>query len=227
MAALTKEFVTAGRAVFTLEVPPTFKMKDTVVKPHYTYRVNFKKGTGQYKDAYFVQLLTGPDNTKSYSYLGMLDAAEGSVRTTAKSCRADNDLSVVLLRRALLRVWASEVHIIEKSGFKLHHEGRCGRCGRALTTPESVERGIGPECWTQMSGGNYPHLVAQQELDAKAQKRLDDEELERAISESEGASAWPEDYDPNEDYEPDPADEAETQALQRAYNPYYNPNRGW
>jgi hypothetical protein len=26
------------------------------------------------------------------------------------------------------------------------HEGRCGKCGRKLTTPESVTAGFGPEC---------------------------------------------------------------------------------
>jgi hypothetical protein len=26
------------------------------------------------------------------------------------------------------------------------HEGRCGRCGRKLTVPESIESGFGPEC---------------------------------------------------------------------------------
>lgn len=29
--------------------------------------------------------------------------------------------------------------------------GRCGKCGRTLTDPESIERGIGPECWSRMS----------------------------------------------------------------------------
>lgn len=26
------------------------------------------------------------------------------------------------------------------------HEGRCGRCGRTLTVPESIATGLGPEC---------------------------------------------------------------------------------
>ncbi len=26
------------------------------------------------------------------------------------------------------------------------HEGKCARCGRKLTTPESIQRGLGPEC---------------------------------------------------------------------------------
>jgi hypothetical protein len=37
-------------------------------------------------------------------------------------------------------------------GYKIHHEGRCGKCGRLLTVPESVETGIGPECAKRMGG---------------------------------------------------------------------------
>jgi hypothetical protein len=33
----------------------------------------------------------------------------------------------------------------------VHHENHCGRCGRTLTVPESVERGIGPDCLAKMS----------------------------------------------------------------------------
>lgn len=29
---------------------------------------------------------------------------------------------------------------------RIYHLGRCGRCGRALTVPSSVESGFGPEC---------------------------------------------------------------------------------
>jgi len=32
------------------------------------------------------------------------------------------------------------------SGVKIFHEGKCCRCGRRLTTPTSVQNGIGPEC---------------------------------------------------------------------------------
>ena len=31
-------------------------------------------------------------------------------------------------------------------GLEFFHAGRCGRCGRALTVPESVASGYGPEC---------------------------------------------------------------------------------
>jgi predicted metal-dependent hydrolase len=37
-------------------------------------------------------------------------------------------------------------------GFNVHHEGKCGRCGRLLTVPSSIESGIGPECSKIMRG---------------------------------------------------------------------------
>jgi hypothetical protein len=33
--------------------------------------------------------------------------------------------------------------------LEVWHEGRCGRCGRRLTVPESIESGLGPECATK------------------------------------------------------------------------------
>ena len=29
----------------------------------------------------------------------------------------------------------------------MYHLGRCARCGRELTDPDSIERGFGSECW--------------------------------------------------------------------------------
>jgi hypothetical protein len=34
----------------------------------------------------------------------------------------------------------------------VRHEGKCGRCGRTLTVPESIDRGIGPECAGKIGG---------------------------------------------------------------------------
>jgi hypothetical protein len=31
------------------------------------------------------------------------------------------------------------------------HEGTCGKCGRALTVPSSIENGLGPECIKSLS----------------------------------------------------------------------------
>ena len=33
--------------------------------------------------------------------------------------------------------------------LRVLHHGRCGRCGRKLTTPESIRLGLGPVCVTR------------------------------------------------------------------------------
>lgn len=81
---VTKEFATAGRAVFTLEVPAAFAAANKTAT-HYTYRIGFKKGANGYADAYFVSLLSGPDNTEDFTYIGMLNGGTGEFRTTGKS----------------------------------------------------------------------------------------------------------------------------------------------
>jgi len=35
--------------------------------------------------------------------------------------------------------------------IQIYHEGRCARCGRALTDPASIKRGLGPECYKKSS----------------------------------------------------------------------------
>jgi len=41
-------------------------------------------------------------------------------------------------------VWRHQNHLPPQ--VEVWHIGRCGQCGRKLTDPESVERGIGPVC---------------------------------------------------------------------------------
>jgi uncharacterized protein DUF6011 len=149
--SITKEFVAAGKAIFTVELPESFQQTVPEAKPHYTYKVTKKDASLQYPEAYFVLLLSGPDNTSDYAYVGMLDKFSGSIRLTGKSRLSDNSMPVRIVRRVLERLWKDEGSIIEQFGWKLHHEGRCCRCGRKLTVPSSVESGIGPECAGKMS----------------------------------------------------------------------------
>jgi hypothetical protein len=39
--------------------------------------------------------------------------------------------------------------------LEIMEESRCGRCGRALTDPVSIERGIGPECYGARTGSQH------------------------------------------------------------------------
>ena len=149
---LTKEFITAGKAIFTLDVPASFQ-QDSKCKGHYTYKVNFKKGQGQWKDTWFIALLSGPDNTADYRYLGMLDTDKGNVILTKKSQFNDSTYPVMLLRRVVACLWEKDGSCpedIEAAGFTLHHAGRCGRCGRLLTVVSSIESGLGEVCASKM-----------------------------------------------------------------------------
>jgi hypothetical protein len=95
---------------------------------------------------YFVNLLSGPDNGSDYSYIGVLDVSSGNVRLTRASKITNECMSYRLLNRVLLNLWGGTEGRILEAGFDVHHEGRCGRCGRRLTVPESVRSGLGPEC---------------------------------------------------------------------------------
>lgn len=197
---LTSTFFTAGNATFTVKVPTEFA-KANGTNLHYTFKIRKSEPTRQYPNpAHFVKLLTGPDNTRDYSYLGILNPTTGEVRLSPKSCAQDGAWSVKIVRRVLAQIFKGEgMQAILNAGWDVHHEGRCGRCGRPLTVPESIECGIGPDCADQM-GIPYPtrtatkkgrslevNDVAREEMEAEA----DAEELaeSRAVGRDE-AGSW-------------------------------------
>lgn len=129
-------YIFGGKATVTLE--------STVSGRHFTYRVRFSGADGA-RPVYFVSLLTGGDST--YSYLGIVpwstvDDGDPRFITTKKSCARDDAPSVKAFRWAIERLAGEEM----PSSLRVHHNGRCGRCGKELTTPESLERGLGPVC---------------------------------------------------------------------------------
>lgn len=143
---VSKDFVLGGNAIFTIELPVG---SDLAKKygPHRTYKVWLRPPTEKFPDpVYWVSYLSGPDNTASYTYMGKLDAFTGQVTPTPRSKVTEGAFVLKLLNRTLARVWSDDHAAYEQAGFRTHHEGKCGRCGRALTVPESVTSGIGPEC---------------------------------------------------------------------------------
>ena len=136
MNIVTPDFITAGNATFTIENDQG---------KHYTFKVRTKDSDQGDGKVSFVSLLTGPDNESSYSYIGLLN--NWKLRTTKKSQLQPNSL-VARIFNFTMRL-ANQTQDFP-AGYELHHEGRCCRCGRKLTTPESVKRGIGPECATKI-----------------------------------------------------------------------------
>ena len=128
-------FVLAGNAVFTIRNPQT--------GGRFTYRVRAGKGEGA---PYFVQVLTGPDNTGDFTYLGCV-FADGRFVVTKKSRISPDAPSARAFAWFFARAQAGR----DLCGVEVWHEGRCGACGRALTVPESIETGLGPVCAGRMA----------------------------------------------------------------------------
>lgn len=138
---LTRESVTAGKAIFTV---------NNASGEHYTYKVT-KSEDGR---CYFVSMLTGPDNTSDYTYIGLLTDS-GMVKTTKASKMNGESRPMKVIN------WALQIIFGNKSlpdGYGINHVGKCLRCGRALTRPEGIDdngyrQGFGPECYKLIKKG--------------------------------------------------------------------------
>lgn len=124
-----RAFILAGNAYITL--------RSEVTGTRYTFRIaKAKRGN----ETYFVSFLAGSDNTSDYVYLGVI--RNGVFSLTGKS--VPNEDSAVY--RAFQYMWQRLVRDEFAPKLEIWHEGRCGRCARLLTVPESIANGIGPEC---------------------------------------------------------------------------------
>lgn len=124
-------FALAGNAVFTLTSHAT--------GVRFTFKVRALENDPTF---HFVSVLTGPDNWSNYSYLGYIrrgvyfhGGQKAKIATTAPSAKAFD--------------WFWRIAASGRDptfACDVDHVGKCGRCGRALTVPESIKSGYGPEC---------------------------------------------------------------------------------
>lgn len=125
-------YVLAGKAIFTLHNPLTDKS--------FTFKVSKPKEC----DKWFVKVLTGPENTKDYSYLGFITAdkkyihgrGKAKIGVDAPSNKAFSWFMGKLTDGAEVNLGPAEVY----------PSCHCARCGRLLTHKESVTALFGPEC---------------------------------------------------------------------------------
>lgn len=132
-------FMYAGNATFTIVSLKT--------GTRFTYKVKKAKNPSVNAEIFFVGLLRGPSNEDDYAYMGCIRNRE-KFYTSDKSRITDSAPSMIAFK------WL--VNEMGKSGnmnpqLQVWHEGRCCRCGRKLTVPESVESGLGPECAGRMA----------------------------------------------------------------------------
>lgn len=131
-------FMLAGNARVTLENPGTGN--------RFTYRVRAPKVQRDGKPVWFVSVLTGSNNEDDYTFLGTI-FSDGTFRRSAKSRIGEDAPSA----KAFAWAWGRVFSVSNWAPAQIRHEGRCGRCGRALTVPSSIDTGLGPDCAEKMS----------------------------------------------------------------------------
>jgi hypothetical protein len=137
-ATEAKAFALAGNAILTLQ-----SLKTGV---HYTYKVTASKPEEGKQGVHFVKLLTsGSADEGEFTYLGIIRANRFML---TKASKANEDSGCF---KAFDFFW-NRTNGVMPPQLVVRHEGRCGRCGRTLTVPESIDLGIGPECAAKMGG---------------------------------------------------------------------------
>jgi len=145
-------FVKAGKATFTVENP---------AGEHFTFFVKTKPrkfgGTGNIHFLY-----VGGHNHKVEEYLGEV-CANGYLKKTKASKLHTDDLQMrfKIAKWALAHVWQAErakkkpdsKDVNFPEGYKIRPSGWCGRCGRKITAPNSLNHHYGPECRKKMDMG--------------------------------------------------------------------------
>lgn len=111
----------------------------------FTYRVSTPKASDPNRGPapHFVSVLTGPDH---YEYLGCI--YRRTMYAHGRKSRIGEDATSA---KAFAWLWKHLSAGQMPPECEVYHEGRCGRCGRRLTTPTSVTRGLGDECASRAS----------------------------------------------------------------------------
>lgn len=126
-------FLLSGRARFTLESKRTGK--------RYTYEIRRTRirdsddPASAARRPYFVDLLVGPDEWRKLAWFLPGDSTLRAPRN-----------SVGIARTPAWRALQWYLHHLGDDRANFWHSGRCGRCGRELTDPASIETGLGPIC---------------------------------------------------------------------------------
>jgi hypothetical protein len=141
-AEIALRFMMAGNATVTI--------RSKASGTRFTYKLRLAEDDGRPQPRglpTFVSLMNGPDNESSFQYLGTI-FAPGVFTHGRKSKITPEAPSAVAFTWAWGHI--SRGHLPKQ--LEIWHEARCGRCGRKLTVPESIESGFGPECITKVGG---------------------------------------------------------------------------
>jgi hypothetical protein len=122
-----------------------YTIKSSKTGDHRTFKIHTQPEKSEFAPGKrIVSLLTGSENDSDASYTGFAFIDDQGVHVWTKK-RGEGlwetyaDMLWSLALDSVLSTWAAK-------GFTIMGEGRCIRCNRLLTTPDSVASGIGPVC---------------------------------------------------------------------------------
>jgi len=118
---------------------------------HRTFRVRTQKEDAKFAPgSRIVSLLTGPDNTSDYRGFGFVKENGWIVLWKRNRTPHYEGLSkaVRLAFRAL--EMGEDTFATIKAIYSVKLSKRCVRCNKILSRPDSLERGVGPECAAAM-----------------------------------------------------------------------------
>lgn len=131
-----RKVILAGNAILTFESKKT--------GAHFTFNVRLPKKAFAVK-TFMVKVLTGSDNESSYTYIGHVFETTPTIFHHGKKSRVGAEApSVVAFKYVFENLMGERDEKLQS--VAIYHQGCCCRCGRTLTTPESIQRGMGPEC---------------------------------------------------------------------------------
>jgi hypothetical protein len=122
------EYMLAGNAKVTLVSKKS--------GARFTYQIR-RKDLEDKRFLHFVSLLRGPDNQADYMFLGTIFGGE-QYRHSKKSPIGPDAPGA----KAFEWAWNN----LASQDMEVWHSGACSRCGRELTDPASIARGLGPVC---------------------------------------------------------------------------------
>jgi len=125
-----QRFILAGISTFTLHNSKTGNS--------FTYNVKISDDG----KLYFASVIINSEK----SYLGTVNNKGKFYHGKKSKIPADAQASKVL-SWCLERIYANTL----PDFIEVWHEGKCGKCGRKLTVPSSIDTGIGPDCAKKLS----------------------------------------------------------------------------
>jgi hypothetical protein len=129
-----------------------FTVESATDSRHRTFRIKTSPRTQKT----VIGLMTGSNNLKDYTWFGYINGSDIRFWRTAYVGsgweRVEGTLPIS--QDEIRECFAAITNNTEAAGLRFAREYQnCSRCGIVLTTPESLDRGLGPECVKIRYGG--------------------------------------------------------------------------